>query len=63
MARYTGFERKFGGKKFDLYQANPVRKSLAEDIAQQVKDAGGKARIVESNAKGYYLVYARDMKD
>ena len=58
----VGLYRKFGGKRFELYQENPVHKTIANSVAQQVREYGGQARIVESGSKGYYVVYARGMK-
>ena len=54
--------REFGGKRFELYQEHPVAKTIARDVASSVKGMGGKARVVPTNKRGYYVVYAREIK-
>lgn len=62
MAKKLAFYRRFGGKRFELYQENPVAKTIANGVAEDIRDGGGKARVVSSGRGGYYVVYAREIK-
>ena len=53
--------RRFNGQRFELYQENPVRRTIADSVAEMVRDRGGKARVI-GFGQGYYVVYARGMK-